>query len=261
MEMFSSLPPGWRKHESKREGGRPYYFHGPTKKSQWHLPVASAAASGAAAPAVAAPSRKRPRPASSAASAARPAPAIVATYAAPAIDPSDPMASLRKTVRVQLAALIAAAQSTTTTSGAAPVAAAEELPPPCTFSDLDRQQRYVVQEEADEFSLVAIENQDHVTREKTITVYHPSHDIPDETSGLDKMSRTAQSHAAAAGAAVAAAKRRKVQAAREAAEAEALRSAATGLKVTSLNVDKRDRRLVQDIEEELATKKQASCTT
>jgi hypothetical protein len=49
-----------------------------------------------------------------------------------------------------------------------------------------------------------------------------------------------------------------VHAAREAAEAEALRSAATGLKVTSLNVDKRDRRLVQDIEEELATKKQAA---
>lgn len=237
------LPPGWRKHESKREGGKAYYYHGPTGKSQWHLPVAAPPV------AAAAPSRKRPRPQASAAS-AKPVPAKLAKTLGPAIDPTDPMAALRRSVRLQMKALILAAQS----KEELPVSA---LPPPEAFTGLDRSERYVVEEEADEFGLVAVETQHHVTREKTMTVYHRSHDIPDETN-FDKTSRATLSAAQSAAAAAAGAQRRKLDAARKAAEEAALRSSAGLVTVKSLNVDKRDRRLVQDIEEELAAKKAAA---
>ena len=234
------LPPGWRKHESKREGGKAYYYHGPTGKSQWHLPVAAAAA---------APSRKRPRPRASAA-AAKPVRAKVAKTLGPAIDPTDPKAALRRSVRLHLKALILAAQSKDEL-------AASALPPPEAFTGLDRSERYVVEEEADEFGLVAVETQHPTTREKTMTVYHRSHDIPGETN-FDKTSRATQSAAQSAAATAAAAKRRKLDAARKVAEEAALRSSAGVVTVKSLNVDKRDRRLVQDIEEELAAKKSAA---
>ena len=67
--------------------------------------------------------------------------------------------------------------------------ATEKLPMPVEFSDFDRNERYVVEEEADEFGLVSVETQDRITRVKTITVYHPSHEIPDEFN-YDRMSRS-----------------------------------------------------------------------